>query len=114
LKESGRIPRNYECFLHSDDGIAAAIDPDEMVPISRRKQLAGMVVAAAIGYSLSWLVTPGPGTGPVDRFDSTFGESVAPVIVAPATPGDGGGSVEAAERVNSSPAALQSQRVEPI
>lgn len=71
-----------------------------------------MVGAAVIGYSLSWLVTPGPGTGPVDSFDPTFGQSVTPVIVAPATPGDdqlGGG-----EPLNSSPAPLQARRDEPI
>ena len=55
-----------------------------MVPISRRKQMAGIAGALVLGYSLSWLSTPGPGTGPVDTFSPTFGESVAPVIVAPA------------------------------
>ena len=84
-----------------------------MVPISRRKQLAGMVGAAAIGYALSWLVTPGPGTGPVDSFDPTFGQSVTPVIVAPATPG-GDQLRDAAEPLNSSPAPLQPRRDEPI
>jgi len=84
-----------------------------MVPISRRKQLAGIVGAVALGYSLSWLATPGPGTGPVDHFSPTFGESLPPVIVAPATPA-GEGSVEASEPLNFPPAALQPRAYEPI
>ena len=84
-----------------------------MVPISRRKQLAGIVGAVAIGYSLSWLATPGPGTGPVDHFSPTFGEPLPPVIVAPATPA-AEGSVEASEPLNFSPAPLQPRAYEPI
>ena len=68
-----------------------------MVPISRRKQLAGIVGAVAIGYSLSWLATPGSGTGPVDHFSPTFGQSLPPVIVAPEPPRSAIGSVEASE-----------------
>jgi hypothetical protein len=89
------------------------MDPGDMVPISRRKQLAGIVGAVAVGYSLSWLATPGPGTGPVDHFSPTFGQSLPPVIVAPAVPG-GEGSVEASEPLNFSPAPLQPRTYEPI
>ncbi len=84
-----------------------------MVPISRRKQLAGIVGAVAIGYSLSWLATPGPGTGPVDHFSPTFGQSLPPVIVTPAAPG-GEGSVETSEPLNFSPTPLQPRTYEPI
>ena len=84
-----------------------------MVPISRRKQLAGIVGAVAIGYSLSWLVTPGPGTGPVNSFHPTFGQAQAPIIVAPAAI-DGDRLIEAPEPVNSSPAPLQPREYEPI
>lgn len=57
-----------------------------MVPISRGKQLTGIVGAIALGYALSWAATPGPGTGPVDHFAPTFGATMTPVIVAPAEP----------------------------
>ena len=57
-----------------------------MVPISPRKQLAGVIGAVAFGYALSWALTPGLGTGPVDDFEPTFGQSIAPVIVAPEVP----------------------------
>ena len=82
-----------------------------MVPISRGKQLAGIAGALALGYTLSWFATPGPGTGPVETFAPTFGGSAAPVIVAPVTPGEG---VDASQPVNSAPQPLQSQRYEPI
>jgi len=78
-----------------------------MVPISRRKQVAGMVGALALGYSLSWLVAPGPGTGPVEHFGPTFGQSAAPVVVAPPP-------VEASQPVTAAPAPLQSPRYQPI
>ena len=84
-----------------------------MVPISRSTQFAGMVAAAAIGYSLSWLVTPGPGTGPVDGFGPTFGQALPPVVVAPAAPRDER-SIDASQPLDSPPVALQSQRAEPI
>jgi hypothetical protein len=89
------------------------MDQGDMVPISRRKQLAGIVGAVAIGYSLSWLATPGPGTGPVDHFSPTFGQSLPPVIVTPAAPG-GEGSVEASEPLDFAPAPLQPRPYEPI
>lgn len=84
-----------------------------MVPISRGKQLAGIVGAVVIGYSLSWLVTPGPGTGPVTSFSPTFGQAQAPIIIAPAAT-DGDRRIEASEPLNSSPAALQPRDYEPI
>jgi hypothetical protein len=77
-----------------------------MVPISRGKQFAGIVGALAIGYSLSWLATPGPGTGPVQNFKPTFGQSLAPVIVAPAE--------QPVDASQPSSAPLQSPRYEPI
>jgi hypothetical protein len=83
-----------------------------MVPISRGKQLAGLVGAVAVGYMLSWISTPGPGTGPVDTFGPTFGAADAPVIVAPSSPDDR--SIDASEPLNSSPKPLQPSRNEPI
>jgi hypothetical protein len=84
-----------------------------MVPISREKQVAGVVGALVLGYSLSWLATPGPGTGPVDSFSPNFGVSAAPVIVAPVTPRDER-SVDASEPLNGGPIPLQARRNEPI
>ena len=83
-----------------------------MVPISRRKKVAGVVGAIAFGYALSWITTPGPGTGPVDKFSPTFGQSVAPVIVSPNTSGarSGHGEIPA----ESAPKALQKRSTEPI
>jgi hypothetical protein len=82
-----------------------------MVPISRGKQVAGMVGALALGYSLSWLVAPGPGTGPVEHFGPTFVQPAAPVIVAPSAPRDER-PVEASQP--NAPVPLQSPRYQPI
>jgi len=71
-----------------------------------------MVGALAIGYSLSWLVAPKPGTGPVDSFKPTFGQAVAPMIVAPAPRGER--PVEASQPSDNAPAPLQSPRYQPI
>ncbi len=84
-----------------------------MVPISRKKQAAGIVGAFVIGYALSWLSAPGPGTGPVDSFSPTFGRSAAPVVVSPA-PARGERSIDASEPQISSPKALQRSANEPI
>jgi hypothetical protein len=84
-----------------------------MVPISRGKQVAGMVGALALGYSLSWLVMPGPGTGPVEHFSPTFGQPAAPVIVTPSSPRDER-PVDASQPLNVAPAPLKSPRYEPI
>ncbi len=84
-----------------------------MVPISRGKQIAGIVGAVAVGYALAWVVMPGPGTGPVDTFGPTFGQSVTPVIVNPASPRDYRPSDPSAPS-NSSPQALQPKHSEPI
>ena len=84
-----------------------------MVPISRGKQLAGLVGAMAVGYALSWIATPGPGTGPVDTFGPTFGAADAPVIVAPA-PSPDDRSIDASEPQHSSRKPLQPRRDEPI
>jgi hypothetical protein len=84
-----------------------------MVPISRKKQAAGIVGAFVIGYALSWLSAPGPGTGPVEAFGPTFGGSAAPVIVAP-PPARGERSIDASEPQISSPQALQRPATEPI
>jgi hypothetical protein len=78
---------------------------DHMVPISRRKQAAGIIGAVALGYTLSWLSSPGPGTGPVDSFGRTFGPAAAPVIVAP-VPLHDNKSVDAKGPLDSSPQAL--------
>jgi len=81
-----------------------------MVPISRGKQVAAIIGAVALGYTLSWMATPGPGTGPVESFGPTFGSSVTPVVVAPAeTGGDRSKSGS-----NSLPKALKATRNEPI
>ncbi len=83
-----------------------------MVPISRGKQVAGIAGAVVVGYTLSWLLTPAPFTGPVDHFGSTFGPLVAPVIVSPAVPR--GNSIDASQSQISSPKALQRDAYEPI
>ena len=83
-----------------------------MVPISRRKQAAGIVGAFAIGYALSWLSAPGLGTGPVDTFSPTFGGSAAPVIVSPAPSHER--PIRTSEPQISSPVALQKVSSEPI
>ena len=80
-----------------------------MVPISRGKQIAGIVGAVAVGYALAWVVTPGPGTGPVDTFGPTFGQSVTPVIVNPVSPRD-----DRSTPSNSSLQALPPKHSEPI
>lgn len=72
-----------------------------------------MVGALALGYSLSWLVAPGPGTGPVEHFGPTFGQPAAPVIIAPSAPRDER-PVEASHPSNFAPAPLQSPRYQPI
>jgi hypothetical protein len=87
-----------------------------MVPISRGKQVAGIAGAVVIGYTLSWLLTPAPFTGPVEHFGRTFGPRMAPVIVSPApNPQTGdGGSIDASQPLISSPKALQRGAYEPI
>jgi dolichol kinase len=84
-----------------------------MVPISRGKQIAGVVGAVAVGYVLAWVVTPDPGTGPVDTFGPTFGQSVTPVIVNPVLPRDDRSS-DPSTPSHSSPEALQIKHSEPI
>jgi hypothetical protein len=84
-----------------------------MVPISRRTQAAGIIGAVVLGYTLSWLSTPGPGTGPVDTFSPNFGASAAPVIVSPA-PTRGERASDASDPQISSPQALQTPATEPI
>jgi len=84
-----------------------------MVPISRGKQVAGIAGAVVVGYTLSWLLTPAPFTGPVEHFGRTFGPAVAPVIVSPAAP-RGSGSIDASQPLISSPKALQRGAYEPI
>jgi hypothetical protein len=87
-----------------------------MVPISLGKQVAGIAGAVVVGYTLSWLLTPAPFTGPIDHFGPTFGPSVAPVIVSPApNPRSGEGlSIDASRPLISSPKALQRGPYEPI
>ena len=84
-----------------------------MVPISRKKQIAGIIGAVAFGYALSWLSTPGTGAGPVDTFGPNFGQSIPPVIVAP-DPTRDNGSPDASKPRNSSPKPLQANAAEPI
>ncbi len=72
-----------------------------------------MLGALAIGYSLSWLVAPGPGTGPVEHFAPTFGQPAAPVIVAPALPRDQR-PVDASQPVDAVAAPLKSPQFQPI
>jgi hypothetical protein len=83
-----------------------------MVPISRGKQVAAILGALAIGYTLSWISTPGPGTGPVDTFGPTFGASPAPVIVTPSPLEER--PVDASDPLISSPKPLQARIAEPI
>jgi hypothetical protein len=82
-----------------------------MVPISTEKQLAGIIGAVALGYTLSWLSTPAAINGPIADFGRNFGPSVAPVIVAPA-PSRDERSVGASQ--DPSPKALKSHTYEPI
>jgi hypothetical protein len=84
-----------------------------MVPISRGKQVAGIIGAVALGYILSWLSTPATVNGPIDDFGRNFGPSMAPVIVAPA-PSRDERSVGAPGPQESSPTALKSHAYEPI
>jgi len=84
-----------------------------MVPISRGKQIAGIIGAVAFGYTLSWISMPGTGTGPVDTFGPNFGQSVTPVIVAP-DPTRDNRSLDPSEPLNSSPKPLQANAAEPI
>jgi hypothetical protein len=84
-----------------------------MVPISTGKQVAGILGAVALGYTLSWLSTPSPVDGPVDNFGRTFSPSVAPVIVAP-VPSQHEGADDASGPLISSPKALPSHTYEPI
>ena len=95
----------------SAHGTPAAIK-EGMVPISPRKQIAGVIGAMALGYALSWALTPGPGTGPVDSFEPTFGQSVAPVIVSPDAAPAGPRAHENPEKFDRKP--LQEDRAEPI
>ena len=83
-----------------------------MVPISPRKQIAGVIGAMALGYALSWAFTPGPGTGPVNSFEPTFGSSVAPVIVSPEPAQPRPRALENPEKIDRKP--LQEDRAEPI
>jgi hypothetical protein len=86
-----------------------------MVPISRGKQAAGIAGAVVLGYTLSWLLTPIPVSGPVDHFGRTFGPKMAPVIVSPAPmPRGDGGSIGASEPLEFAPQALQPRADEPI
>jgi hypothetical protein len=85
-----------------------------MVPISLGKQVAGIAGAVVVGYTLSWLLTPAPFTGPVEHFGRTFGPSVAPVIVSPSPKPRTNGSIDASQPLISSPKALQRGAYEPI
>jgi hypothetical protein len=87
-----------------------------MVPISRGKQLAGVVAIIACSYALSWVLTPGPGTGPVESFAPTFDAPVTPVVVMPreSAPSSHDGTVTAPKPPHSSPNALQRNPYEPI
>jgi len=84
-----------------------------MVPISTGKQVAGIIGAVALGYTLSWLSTPATINGPIDDFGRNFGPSVAPVVVAPA-PSRDERSVGASRPQDSSPKALKSHTYKPI
>jgi hypothetical protein len=79
-----------------------------MVPISRAKQVAGVVVLAALGYALSWAYTPSSATGPEESF--------APVVATPqeSAPSDHDGTVTTSKPSHSYPNALQEQRYKPI
>ena len=92
-------------------GISTATQ-EGMVPISPRKQVAGVIGAMALGYALSWAFTPGPGTGPVEKFEPTFGQSVAPVIVSPDQTPSRRRTVENPQKFDRKP--LQDDRAEPI
>src|SRR5438105_15175503 len=106
------MSRNSASF--SDRPVASRLLHGQgMVPISRGKQIAGIVGAVIFGYTLSWVSQPGPGTGPVDTFGPTFGQSVTPVIVSPDPP-RGEGSIEPSDASQSTPKPLQANTYEPI
>ena len=84
-----------------------------MVPISKGKQVAGVIVLAALGYALSWAYTPSPATGPEESFAPTFD---APLAGAPpeSAPSSHDGTVTTSKPSHSSPNALQEPRYKPI
>jgi hypothetical protein len=76
-------------------------------------QVAGIVGALALGYAASWAFTPDPMTGPVDSFPSTFGQSLPPVVVAPAQTGPSPSRApQKLDQIQSRP--LQKSAAEPI
>jgi hypothetical protein len=93
-----------ERFRKFPAGTPAALSP-AMVPISKGKQIAGAIALVALGYALSWVFTPGPGTPPVKSSAPTFDAPVAPAVVTPK---------KSAPPADSSPNALQERRNEPI
>jgi len=85
-----------------------------MVPISRRKQVAGVAIALACSYAISWAFTPGPGTGPTESFAPTFA-APAPVVIVPPEPAPSRDKrVTTSEPSHSAPKPLQANRYEPI
>jgi hypothetical protein len=87
-----------------------------MIPISRRKQVVGVVAIVACSYAVSWMFTPGPGTGPTESFGPTFGAPAAPVVIVPqeSAPSSHEGTVQTSEPSDSASKPLQADRFEPI
>jgi hypothetical protein len=86
-----------------------------MIPISRRKQIVGVAVVVACSYAISWVCTPGPGTGPTESFGQTFDRPAAPAVIQPQAPAlSRDKRVITSEPLNSSPKPLQANRYEPI
>jgi len=96
-------------------GTPAAPGP-AMVPISRGKQVAGAIALVALGYALSWVFTPGPGTPPVKSSAPAFDAPVAPAVVTPqkSAPSSHDGTVTPSKPSHSSPNALQESHNKPI
>ena len=86
-----------------------------MIPISRRKQIVGVAVVLACSYAISWVCTPGPGTGPTESFGQTFDRPAAPVVIQPHESAPSRDKrITTSEPSNSSPKPLQANRYEPI
>jgi hypothetical protein len=89
--------------------VSVHLREQSVVPISRGKQVCGVLGAIACSYAISWMLTPGPGTGPVDSFGPAFAGTAAPIVIMRPKP-----EHRAAEPAISLPEPLQASRNTPI
>jgi hypothetical protein len=73
-----------------------------------------VAVVVACSYAISWVCTPGPGTGPAESFGRTFDTPAAPVVIPPQQPASSRDKKVTSEPSYSSPKPLQANRYEPI